>query len=309
MDKFDSWFWFNLFIVVMLALDLGVFHRKNKEVSIKNALTWTMVWIVMAFAFAVYVYYSQGGRKATEFITGYVIEKSLSLDNIFVIALIFAHFGTPAENQHKILFWGIIGALVMRALFIIGGVALLEKFHWSIYLFGSILIYTGIRIILKKHSEVHPEKNWFVSFCVRHLRFTSETHGGRFFVKKEGRRFATPLFLALLVVEATDVMFAVDSIPAILAITKDSFIVYTSNVFAILGLRSLYFALAGVIDKFVYLQNSLAIILIFIGVKMLLEDLVEIPVYLTLIVVVVVIGSGMLLSKREMKKRQTRTMR
>jgi tellurite resistance protein TerC len=299
------WIAFNLFVVLMLALDLGVFHRKRRDISIKDALTWTFVWIVLAFAFAGIVALWQGRREAAEFITGYVIEKALSLDNIFVIALIFAHFKTPSENQHKILFWGIIGALIMRALFIIGGVALLEKFHWMIYIFGSILIYTGIRILLKKHEEVIPEKNWLVKFCIRHLRFTHELHRGKFFVKIDGKRFATPLFLVLLVVEITDVMFAVDSIPAILAITHNSFIVYTSNVFAILGLRSLYFALAGIIDKFTYLQASLAIILVFVGCKMMLEDFIEIPIYITLPAIIVILGGGILFSAIKRKRRKT----
>jgi tellurite resistance protein TerC len=297
------WIFFNLFVVLMLALDLGVFHRKRREISIKDALVWTVIWIVLAFIFAGIIALWQGKQEAAEFLTGYIIEKALSLDNIFVIALIFTHFKTPPENQHKILFWGIIGALVMRALFIVGGVALLEKFHFTIYIFGVILIYTGARLLLKKHKDIQPEDTWFVRFCLRHLRFTTELHKGNFFIIQNGKRVATPLFLALLVVEATDLMFAVDSIPAILAITQNSFIVYTSNVFAILGLRSLYFALAGIIEKFIYLQHALAIILIFVGCKMMLEDVVKIPIYITLPVVIIIMGISILLSIRKRRSR------
>lgn len=280
----------------MLALDLGVFHRKRREITIKNALVWTFIWVLMAVAFAGVIFLWQGKQESAEFLTGYIIEKALSLDNIFVIALIFTHFQTPPENQHKILFWGIVGALIMRALFILGGVALLEKFHWTIYVFGAILIYTGVRILFKKHEDIKPEDTWFVRFCRRHLRFTDRIEKGRFFVLENGKRYATPLLLALIVVEATDLMFAVDSIPAILAITKDSFIVYTSNVFAILGLRSLYFALAGIIEKFTYLQPALAIILIFVGAKMALEEVIDIPIYVTLPAVLLILGGAILLS-------------
>lgn len=290
------WIGFNVFVLVMLALDLGVFHRKKKEISIKDALTWTGVWIALALAFAVLVYSKEGHYKAMEFLTGYVIEKSLSLDNIFVIALIFSYFKTPPENQHKVLFWGIIGALLFRAIFIVAGITLLEKFHWMSYVFGGILIYTGIRLIVKKHSQVDPEKNWVVNTFRKHLPFSKDINADKFFVKENGRRLATPLFLVLLVVETTDIMFAFDSIPAILSVTHDSFIVYTSNVFAILGLRSLYFALAHIIDRFTYLQAALSIILIFAGTKMLLEEVVEIPIYVSLVVILFVLGASIVLS-------------
>lgn len=290
------WIGFNLFVVVMLALDLGVFHRKSREISIRDALVWTVIWIVMAMCFAGLVYLWDGRYSAMEFLTGYVIEKSLSLDNIFVFALIFTYFRTPPEHQHKILFWGIIGALAMRAVFIFAGIVLLEKFHWMIYVFGGILIYTGVRIMLKKHRELRPDRNLFIRACMRYLRFTPELRGSKFFVRENGKLMATPLLLVLLVVETTDVMFAVDSIPAILAITSDSFIVYTSNVFAILGLRSLYFALAGMMDRFVYLQNGLSAILIFVGIKMLAAEYFEIPVGFALLAILLILGLSILLS-------------
>jgi tellurite resistance protein TerC len=292
------WIGFNVFVLLMLALDLGFFHRKHREISIRNALIWTGIWILLALCFALLVYFYDGHHKAAEFITGYVIEKALSLDNIFVIALIFNHFKTPAENQHKILFWGIIGALVMRALLIVGGVALLEKFHWTTYVFGAILLYTGFRFFIKRQRELNVEKNWVVRFCHRYLRFTKEMHGNRFFAVEEGKRLATPLFMVLLVVESTDLLFALDSIPAILAITHDSFIVYTSNVFAILGLRSLYFALAGIIDRFAYLQPALAVILILVGAKMILEEFVQIPILVTFSAIVLILGVSILMSSR-----------
>lgn len=283
------WVGFNVFVILMLALDLGVFNRKAHLISIKEALIWSGVWVLLAMCFNALIYYWQGQAKALEFFTGYVIEKSLSMDNIFVFVLIFTYFKTPAIHQHKILFWGIIGALIMRAAFIFAGVAILEKFHWTIYIFGAILIYTGYKMLTGKDKKIEPKKNPVIHFFKRIMRFTNELHNANFFVKQDGKRFATPLFLVLIVVETTDLVFAVDSIPAILAITQDEFIVYTSNVFAILGLRSLYFALSGMIDKFRYLSQGLALILLFAGLKMLIVDFYKMPIHITLIVIVAIL--------------------
>jgi tellurite resistance protein TerC len=283
------WIGFNVFVLLMLALDLGVFNRKAHEVSIKEAMIWTGVWVTLAMCFNGLIYYWQGEVKALEFFTGYVIEKALSVDNIFVFVLIFSYFKTPAIHQHKILFWGIIGALIMRAAFIFAGVALLEKFHWTIYVFGAILIYTGYKMLTQKEIIIEPEKNPLIKLFRRVMPVTSDLHGGKFFVKQDGKRFATPLFLVLVLIETTDLIFAADSIPAILAITQDHFIVYTSNVFAILGLRSLYFALAGMMDKFRYLSKGLALILMFVGLKMLLVDFYKLPIQIALLVIVVIL--------------------
>jgi tellurite resistance protein TerC len=285
------WIGFNAFVILMLALDLGVFNRKAHLITIKEAMIWSGVWITLAMGFNILIYYWQGEAKALEFLTGYVIEKSLSVDNIFVFVLIFSYFKTPPIHQHKILFWGILGALVMRAIFIFAGVAILEKFHWTIYIFGAILIYTGFKMFRQKDKVIDPDTNAIVKFFKRIMPpVKDDLHPGRFFVKQNGKRFATPLFLVLVVVEATDLIFAVDSIPAILAITHDEFIVYTSNVFAILGLRSLYFALARMIDKFRYLSKGLALILIFTGVKMLIADYYKLPILIVLLVIVVIIS-------------------
>jgi tellurite resistance protein TerC len=283
------WVGFNVFVLLMLALDLGVFNRKAHLITIKEALIWSGVWIILAMCFNAFIYNWQGQTKALEFFTGYVIEKSLSVDNIFVFVLIFSYFKTPAIHQHKILFWGIIGALIMRAAFIFAGVAILEKFHWAVYIFGTILIYTGYKMFIQKDKTIEPENNPVMKFFRRIMPFTNELHDGKFFVKQNGKRFATPLFLVLIVVETTDLIFAVDSIPAILAITQDEFIVYTSNVFAILGLRSLYFALAGMMDKFRYLSKGLALILIFVGLKMLIVDFYKMPILIALLVIVVIL--------------------
>ncbi|MFV5690317.1 TerC family protein [Flavobacterium sp. ZT3R25] len=296
------WIGFNVFVLLMLALDLGVFNRKAHEISIKEAMIWTGVWVTLAMCFNGLIYYWQGEIKALEFFTGYIIEKALSVDNIFVFVLIFSYFKTPAIHQHKILFWGIIGALIMRAAFIFAGVALLEKFHWTIYVFGAILIYTGYKMLTQKEIIIEPEKNPLIKLFRRVMPVTNELHGGKFFVKQDGKRFATPLFLVLVLIETTDLIFAADSIPAILAITQDHFIVYTSNVFAILGLRSLYFALAGMMDKFRYLSKGLALILIFVGLKMLLVDFYKLPIQIALLVIVVVlfvsIGASLMSNKR-----------
>lgn len=290
------WIFFNVFVLLMLALDLGVFNRKAHEISIKEAMIWTVVWITLAMCFNVLIYYWQGEVKALEFFTGYVIEKSLSVDNIFVFVLIFSYFKTPSIHQHKILFWGIIGALIMRAVFIFAGVALLEKFHWTIYVFGAILIFTGYKMLVQKEKKIEPEKNPVIKLFRRVMPVTNELHDGKFFVNLKGKLFATPLFLVLLLVETTDLIFAVDSIPAILAITQDQFIVYTSNVFAILGLRSLYFALAGMIDKFRYLSAGLAFILIFVGLKMVASDYYKLPIQVALLVIVGILALSIVAS-------------
>lgn len=283
----ELWMWigFNVFVLAMLALDLGVFHRKSHEVKIKEALMWSGVWIALALAFNVMLYFWRGEQAALEFFTGYLIEKSLSVDNIFVFIMIFAYFKVPALYQHKILFWGILGALVMRALFIATGVALITKFHWVIYVFGAFLIVTGVKMALQKDKEIHPEKNPVLKLFRRFMPVTTEYVGDKFFTRFDGRRFATPMFVVLLLIETTDVIFAVDSIPAILAITTDPFIVYTSNVFAILGLRALYFALAGIMQMFHYLAYGLAAILVFVGTKMMLVDFYKLPIAVALGVV------------------------
>ena len=279
------WVGFNLFVLMMLAIDLSVFHRKAHEVKFKEALIWSIVWIALALLFNLGIYFWRGPQTALEFLTGYLIEKSLSVDNLFIFLLIFSYFRVPALYQHKVLFWGILGALVMRAIFIAAGVTLIQKFHWLIYIFGGFLILTGIKMALEKEKEIHPERNPVLRLFRRFVPVTSDYEGDKFLVKREGRYFATPLFITLLIVETTDLIFAVDSIPAILAITLDPFIVYTSNVFAILGLRSLYFALAGIMQLFHYLHYVLSAILVFVGVKMLLADIYKIPLGIALGVV------------------------
>ncbi|MFD1002661.1 TerC family protein [Ohtaekwangia kribbensis] len=295
-DSALLWVAFNAFILIMLALDLGVFHRKAHEVSIKEALTWTGIWIALAMLFNLFIYYHFDKEKAIEFFTGYIIEKSLSVDNIFVIIMIFSYFNVPRIYQHKVLFWGVLGALVMRVIFIFAGVELLHRFHWLIYIFGGFLIITAIRMITSKDDKLEPERNPLVKLVRKKFRVTPAFHGDNFFVKIRGQLSATPLFLVVIMIEFTDLIFAVDSIPAILAISEDPFIVYTSNVFAILGLRSLYFALSGIEKYFQYLKYGLAVILVFVGAKMCLMDFIKIPVEVSLIVIVFVLGISMLAS-------------
>ncbi|QMU29674.1 TerC family protein [Adhaeribacter radiodurans] len=283
--NYSFWIGYNVFVLLMLALDLGVFNRKAHVVSVKEALTWSGVWICLSLIFNGLIYYWFGEHKAIEFLTGYVIEKALSVDNIFVFVLVFNYFQIPAIYQHKVLFWGILGALLMRVIFIFAGVALIEKFHWTIYLFGVFLVYTGYKMFTDKDKKMEPEKNPIIKFSRRIMPITNQLEGDKFFVTQQGKVYATPLFLVLILIEATDLIFAVDSIPAILAITQDQFIVYTSNVFAILGLRSLYFALAHVIHRFIYLSTGLAVILIFVGLKMVLIDVFKIPTFISLIVI------------------------
>lgn len=295
-DTAILWICFNVFVLIMLALDLGVFHRKSHEVTVKEALTWTSIWITLAMLFNLFVFYYFGKDKAVEFFTGYVIEKSLSVDNIFVIIMIFSYFNVPKNYQHKVLFWGILGALVMRVIFIFAGIELIHKFHWLIYIFGGFLIFTGIRMVTASEVKLDPDKNPLIKFVRRFFPVTPTFQEDNFFMRIDGKLWVTPLFLVVIMIEGTDLIFAVDSIPAILAISDDPFIVYTSNVFAILGLRSLYFALSGIESYFRYLKYGLAIILCFVGTKMCLMDFFKIPVEVSLIVIVFVLGISMLAS-------------
>lgn len=302
-ESLRLWVGFNVFILAMLALDLGVFHRKSHVVSLKESLTWTGVWVVLALLFNLGVWHYAGSGKALEFFTGYLIEKSLSVDNVFVFALLFSYFAVPPVYQHKVLFWGILGALIMRAIMIALGAALITKFAWIIYVFGGFLILTGIKMIVKREEEIHPERNPIVRWFKKLMPVTPEYRGDRFFVRENGIRMATPLFVVLLLVEFTDLIFAVDSIPAIFAVTKDPFLVYTSNVFAILGLRSLYFALAGVMDKFHYLKIGLGVVLSFVGVKMLLAHTAwKIDTLVSLGVIVLILATSMVWSLARPKK-------
>lgn len=286
------WGAFNVFIIAMLIVDLKVFHRHAHTVPIKEALIWTGIWIVLALLFNLGIYMVSGPDLAVKFLTGYLIEKSLSMDNLFVFLLIFAYFGVAPRYQHNILFWGILGALIMRALFIAAGVTLIERFHWIIYIFGVFLIYTGMRLFSQKNEDVNPGKNPVLRLARRFLPLTSDHADGKFFVRRGATLMATPLFVVLLVIETTDVIFALDSIPAILGITLDPFIVYSSNVFAILGLRALYFALAGVMRMFHYLHYGLSLILVFIGIKMLLSSFIHI----NSVVALGVVGAILILS-------------
>jgi tellurite resistance protein TerC len=301
-NKILLWVVFNIFVLAMLALDLGVFHRKAHVIKIKEALVWSAVWITLALLFNLGIYFWRGPETALEFLTGYLIEKSLSVDNIFVFLLIFTYFGVLPLYQHKVLFWGILGALIMRAVFIAAGITLIEKFHWTIYLFGAFLVLMGIKMALQKERKIKPERNPLLRLFRRWVPVTDDYAEGRFFVKRAGRYLATPLFIVLIVVETTDVIFAVDSIPAILAITLDPFIVYTSNVFAILGLRALYFALAGVMELFHYLHYGLSTVLVFVGIKMLLADLYKIPVSIALSVVAGILLVSVMASIFDKKK-------
>ncbi len=291
------WVGFHIFVLLMLALDLGVFHKKAHKVPVKEAVTWTFIWVILALLFCVFIFFEFGKTKALEFITGYVIEYSLSVDNIFVFILIFSFFAVKAQYQHRILFWGIIGALVMRAIFIFTGITLINRFHWIVIIFGGFLVITGARMLFYKETEVDPEKNIIVRFFRKFLPVSDSSHGEKMFIIEKGKLFATPLFLVLLVIESSDLIFAVDSIPAILAISKDIFIVYTSNIFAILGLRSLYFAVAGVMSYFRYLKTGLAFVLSFVGAKMLISFLnIEIPIIFSLAVIISILMISILAS-------------
>lgn len=311
-----SWIWiaFNLFIVSMLALDLGVFHRKTRALPLKEALGWVATWATLAMLFNVGVYFFwadlfpaseyRSGEAALLFLTGYLIELSLSVDNLFVIALIFSSFAVPAAYQHRVLFWGILGALVMRGAMIAGGAALIKEFHWIIYIFGAFLVFTGIKMFFHIETDFDPEKSFFIRTLKRFLPVTDRFEEDRFFVKRAGVRMATPLFMVLVLIEVTDLIFAVDSIPAIFGITTDPFLVYASNVFAILGLRSLYFVLSGFMGLFLYLKPALSSILIFVGGKMLLAEYVKIPPMVSLAVVVSILAVAVVLSVVVAKRRR-----
>ena len=275
------WILFNLFVLAMLVLDLGVFHRRSHTVRFREALAWSALWIGLAAMFAILIFFWHGRTSSLEFVTGYVIELSLSVDNLFIFLLIFRYFQVPPVHQHKVLFWGILGALIMRGVFILAGVGLIQRFHWIVYVFGAFLVYSGVKLFLQDKAEIHPEKNPVLGLLRRWIPVTKDYEGNKFFIRRPGL-YATPLFVVLLIVETTDLIFAVDSIPAILAISRDSFIVYTSNVFAILGLRSMYFALAGMMEMFRYLHYGLSIVLIFVGSKMLISRYYEIPTELAL---------------------------
>jgi tellurite resistance protein TerC len=290
------WIGFTLFILAMLALDLGVFHRKAHPVRMREALIWSVIWISLALLFNAGIYLWFGPERAFEFLTGYLIEKALSVDNLFVFLVLFSYFAVPAPLQHRVLFWGIVGALVMRAGFIMAGSTLIQTFHWVIYIFGAFLVFTGIKLMAARESGVHPERNPVLRFFRRVVPSVSDYHGSRFSVKVAGRRFATPLLTVLVVIEATDIVFAIDSIPAIFAITTDPFIVFTSNIFAILGLRALFFLLAGMIGRFRYLKVGLGSVLAFVGAKMLLADIVPVPIALSLGVVAGILGCSIAFS-------------
>ncbi len=291
-----EWGAFGAFVLGMLAIDLGLFHRKDHEIRPREALAWSAVWVALALAFAGYVWSRHGAGSGLEFLTGYVIEKSLSVDNIFVFVVIFGAFGIPALYQHRVLFWGVLTALVLRGAMIAAGSALLERFHGIIYVFGGFLVLTGVKLLLQRGAAPHPEKSAAFRLLARVVPGNPRFDGHRFFTKEGGRRVATPLFFALVVVEFTDVVFAVDSIPAVFAVTRDPYIVFTSNIFAILGLRSLYFLLARVVEKFTYLKPSLAFVLVFVGVKMTLVDVVKVHPAASLGVVVAILGAGVLAS-------------
>ncbi len=306
------WIGFLIIVFILLALDLGVFHKKNHEIKTKEALLWTLFWIVLSLLFNVFIYYAyeshwlgigihktsveSGSEAALRYFTGYIIEKSLSLDNIFVIALIFSYFKVPAIFQHRVLFWGILGALVLRGVMILAGITLIEKFNWMIYVFGGLLLITALRMLFSKDEEIEPEKNVLIKIARKFFPISKSFEGSKFFTRINGKRAVTPLFLVLLVIESTDVLFAIDSIPAIFAVTTDSYIVFTSNIFAILGLRSLYFALAAMIDRFRYLKISLVFILAFVGVKMLLSHVTPIPTLVSLSVIASILIIGTLAS-------------
>ena len=296
----DLWVWgaFVALILALLALDLFVFHREAHEVSFREATKFSIFWITLGLAFGGLIFVWMGPEAGGEYLAGYLIEKSLAVDNIFVFALIFSYFAVPAKYQHRVLFWGVVGALVFRAIFIAGGAALLENFHWTIYVFGAVLVFTGIRMALHRDQEMHPERNPALRLFKRVVPSTHEYHGQRFTIRQAGRRLATPLLAVLVLIETSDIIFAVDSIPAIFAVTDDPFLVFTSNAFAILGLRALYFMLAGMIARFVYLKVGLAAVLVFVGAKMLLVDVVKIPIWASLLVITAMIGASILVSLR-----------
>jgi tellurite resistance protein TerC len=289
-----SWVLFNIFILAMIVIDL--FAHKEQKMGIKQALIWSGFWIGLAFAFNILIYFTHGPQSALEFLSGYLIEESLSLDNLFIFLLIFDHFKTPQEHLHRVLFWGVLGAIVMRALFIFGGIALVSQFHWLFYIFGVFLLYMGVQMFFKKEKNIHLGNNRLFLFIKKYLPMTEDYRNDHFFVYENSRWYATPLFVVLIAVEAADIVFAIDSIPAILAITVDPFIVYTSNIFAILGLRSLFFALSAFLKLLHYLHYALGSILAFVGLKMLIAPWVKVPITVTLAFIVCSIAITALLS-------------
>jgi len=293
-----SWLGFTALVVALLVLDLAVFHRKAHEVRVREALVWTLVWIFLAVGFGIGLYLVSGPEPALEFFTGYLIEKALSVDNLFVFLVIFSYFAVPPALQHRVLFWGILGAMVMRAIFIFAGAALLARFHGLLYVFGAFLLFTGLKLFVHREIEVHPERNPLFRWFQRVIPTVSGYRGARFTVIEGGRRAATPLLLVLLGIEASDILFAVDSVPAIFGVTEDPFIVYTSNIFAILGLRSLYFVLAGAMERFRHLKIGLALVLVFIGAKMLLSGVFHVPVGISLGIVVGLLATSIVASLR-----------
>jgi tellurite resistance protein TerC len=286
----ELWVGFIIFVLAMLALDLGVFHRKAHEVSVREAFVWSVVWITLALVFNVGIYHWFGRERALEFFTGYLIEKALSVDNLFVFLVLFTYFAVPGALRHRVLFWGILGALVMRALFIAAGTALIAAFHWILYVFGAFLIFTGLKLLAARDEGIEPERNPVLRLIRRFLPSVPEYHGTHFVVKRAGRWYATPLLAVLIIIEATDIVFALDSIPAVFAITRDPFIVFTSNIFAVLGLRALFFLLAGMLGRFRYLKVGLGLVLAFVGTKMLLIDLVRVPIALSLGVIALLLS-------------------
>jgi tellurite resistance protein TerC len=290
MGTLSRWIFFNIFVLVAVALDLGVFHRRPHKINIREAALWSGLWVGLSVLFGVGVYWYLGRQPALEFFTGYLIEKALSIDNLFLFLVIFSAFSVDERVQHRLLAWGVLGALIMRGIMIALGAALVERFAWVMYVFGAFLVYAGIHMLLAKSENTHPEENKIFKFASKHLRVTHKYHGEKFFVRADKKLFATPLFLVLLVVEITDITLAVDSIPAIFGITHDPFIVYTSNVFAILGLRALYFMLAGALGRLRYLTVGLSFVLIFIGGKMFLDHWWEMPVHISLAVVAGILG-------------------
>ncbi|MBI3317373.1 MAG: TerC family protein [Candidatus Omnitrophica bacterium] len=294
--EITGWLFFGSFVLLSLALDLGIFHRKSHEAKIKEALLESAAWISLALLFNVWVFFDRGPDAAIKFLTGYLLEKSLSVDNLFIFLLIFSYFKVPRRYQHNVLFWGILGAVIMRAFFIGAGVVLIHRFNWVIYIFGAFLILTGIKLALEKDKEINPERNQVLRLFKKLMPVTHHYEENKFFIRQGGKLFATPLFVVLLVVESTDVVFAIDSIPAILGVTTDPFIVYTSNIFAILGLRALYFALSGIMELFHHLHYGLAVILVFIGIKMLGSNYFHIPVETSLGIIATVLALSVIAS-------------
>ena len=302
MNTLWGWIAFNVVVLSILALDLGVLHKRGKKVTVKEAATWSAVWVALSLSFALAIYLRMGRESGLEFLTGYLIEYALSVDNIFVFVLIFSYFNVPEKYQHRVLFWGIIGALVLRGVMIVAGSALVTRFSWTLYIFGAFLLFTGIRMAIQKdEADYNPQHDPVLRLARRLMPVTNDFHGDKFFVRQPApsggdRVAATPLFIVMVIVNTTDIIFATDSIPAIFAVTRDPFIVYTSNICAVLGLRALYFLLAGVVDKFVYLKLGLAIVLIFIGLKMLLEHFIHIPILASLGAVGGILGTSILAS-------------